>query len=305
MPGNEKYWLKVEIEVPRALADEYSDLLQKAGALAVTMEAADDEKIYESYSRHAPQWQQQRLTGLFAATVELQQILNLLANEGSQALRFPPRVSRLAEQNWNEAWKSQIQPVHVAHQFWICPSWHTAPPQADTVLTLDPGLAFGTGSHATTRLCLQWISERSWNHKRVLDYGCGSGILAIATLLFGAAYALGVDIDAQAIQSSLGNAGNNGVAERFDCVLVENQESGQCFDVVFANILCDALLQLAPQLDAAVKKSGVLLLSGILEEQSAAIKSAYQGFEFEQRTDDGWVLLIGRRCQTNVAGVPG
>ena len=208
---------------------------------------------------------------------------------------IPPYVAEtLADQNWVQLTQSQFEPIRVSERLWIVPSWHEAPDPEALVLVLDPGMAFGTGSHPTTRLCLEWLERTVTPGATILDYGCGSGILAIAAAKLGAAGVLGVDIDAQAVTAARGNAERNGIAARFEDSAQEIR--GQS-DIVVANILSNPLKALAPAICAHVRPGGALALSGILSEQADELIAIYAPFLQLEIADtrDGWVCLTGRK----------
>ncbi|EGH94753.1 ribosomal protein L11 methyltransferase, partial [Pseudomonas amygdali pv. lachrymans str. M302278] len=203
----------------------------------------------------------------------------------------------IEDQDWERSWMDNFQPMCFGQRLWIVPSWHAAP-QPDAVnLLLDPGLAFGTGTHPTTALCLEWLDGQDLKDCNVLDFGCGSGILAIAALLLGAEQAVGTDIDVQALEASRDNAGRNNIAaERFPLYLPEDLPPQQA-DVLVANILAGPLVSLAPQLTTLIKTGGRLALSGILAEQGEDVAAAYaESFDLDPIANrDGWVRITGRR----------
>jgi ribosomal protein L11 methyltransferase len=199
----------------------------------------------------------------------------------------------VAEQDWVRLTQSQFEPVPITPAFWIVPTWHEVPAQATCVIRLDPGLAFGTGTHPTTRMCLRWIATHPPAGQRVLDYGCGSGILAIGAALHGAASVDAVDIDEAAVRSTRDNAAANGV--RIAAGLPDRAQG--LYDVVLANILATPLKVLAPLLCKHVKPGGALVLAGVLERQTEELRQAYASYLTLQAADaeDGWVLLAARR----------
>jgi ribosomal protein L11 methyltransferase len=208
--------------------------------------------------------------------------------------RTPYAVSRVEDQDWVRSSQAQFLPTRISEHLWIVPSWHTPPDAGALNITLDPGLAFGTGTHPTTRLCLRWLEAILRGGEAVIDYGCGSGILAIAALKLGAAEAVGIDIDPQALLAARQNAMQNQVAARF--VAAEEGIEGPA-DVVVANILANPLIVLAPLIARLTRSGGWLALSGILAGQAAEVNAAYAPW-FEMRmaeTEDGWVLLTGQK----------
>jgi len=203
-------------------------------------------------------------------------------------------IERVADQDWVRATQSQFQPVRVSPRLWVVPTWHTPPDPTAISLIIDPGLAFGTGTHPTTRLCLEWLDDNLRGGERVLDYGCGTGILAIAAMKLGAASASGVDIDPAAVLAARDNAMQNEVMVDF---IAAEHSAPPAADIVLANILANPLVVLAPLLAHATRPAGRIALSGVLEHQARDVQSAYHTwFEMNSvRHDDGWVLLAGRK----------
>ena len=205
-------------------------------------------------------------------------------------------VSELVDQDWERVWLSGFEPTQVGQDLWVCPSWLT-PPVAEAVnLTIDPGLAFGTGTHPTTAMCLHWLDQHRPHDKLVVDYGCGSGILAVAALRLGASRAWGVDIDPHAISASTQNAGRNGVADRFNACQMPGLPEGLRVDLLIANILSKVLIDLRYTLTALVGRRGTLLLTGVLHDQTQEVRDAFApNFQFEQIRHDEWSMLVGNR----------
>ena len=238
-------------------------------------------------------WQQNIVTAMFDESIDVDAVVQILRQEtGIASFQFKTEI--IAEQDWVRATQAQFDPIKITDKLWIVPTWHVAPNSDAVNIVLDPGLAFGTGSHPTTSLCLEWLTAQTLNNRSVLDYGCGSGILAIAAKKLGAAPVVGVDIDAQAIMASGYNAQQNQVnIEFYDA----NDFSHQQFDCVVANILSSALMVLAPALAKYCKTSGKIALSGILEAQSAALIARYsEWFDMDCPTQkDAWILLTGTK----------
>ena len=222
----------------------------------------------------------------------------LIGTSGAAPHELPPHeLEKIEDQDWERSWMDNFHPMRFGERLWIVPSWHAAPEPDAVNLLLDPGLAFGTGTHPTTSLCLQWLDAQQLQGKTLIDFGCGSGILAIAGLLLGAEHAVGTDIDIQALEASRDNAQRNQVADdRFDLYLPEQMPDTPA-DVLVANILAGPLVSLAPQLASLVKPGGLLALSGILAEQTEEILQAYQGdFELDPVAEqDGWIRVSGKR----------
>jgi ribosomal protein L11 methyltransferase len=291
-------FVAVRFDVSANEADAWSDALLEAGALSV-----DISDPFAGTGRETPlfgepgeipalPWQTSRIVALFAEDADWRSRLDEVVDRID--LDPPPyETYPVADQDWVRKTQSQFGPIEIAPDFFIVPTW-SAPPRADALnLRLDPGLAFGTGSHPTTRLCLRWLRERIRGGESLLDYGCGSGILAIAAAKLGAADVAGVDVDPQAIRASAANAGMNDVGARF--ALPEDLGAGR-FDIVVANILANPLMLLAPALCTRVAEGGAIALSGVLSEQTDDVRAAYAPWFTlaAVRADEGWVLLASR-----------
>jgi ribosomal protein L11 methyltransferase len=294
-------WLSVSLETDAAHADALSDALLTAGAISVSVEdahagtAQETPQFGEPGSPGTPLWDDSRVVALFekpASTAELDSRIAIAA--AAAGIDKLPTIAHaeVAEQDWVRLTQSQFDPIRISERLWIVPSWHVAPDPAAINLELDPGLAFGTGSHPTTRLCLEWLEREIHAGDSLLDYGCGSGILGIAALKLGAGEVLGVDIDNSALSAAADNASRNQVALRL-------AHSGAAlpatFDCVVANILTNPLMLLAPLLAARLKPSGRLALSGVLESQAAQVIDAYAPFLTLRigASHEGWVRLEG------------
>lgn len=292
-------WLSLNIQAAADNAEALSDALMELGALSVSIEDADaqtaDERPIFGEPGEAPPgvWQHNVVSALFAADADIPAAIAALEQaSGLGPLSY--RVATIAEQDWVRATQSQFDPIRIRDDLWIVPSWHVAPNPDALNIVLDPGLAFGTGSHPTTHLCLAWIADHIQVGERVLDYGCGSGILAIAAKLRGAGEVLGVDIDPQAMVASRYNADNNGAAIRFE---LPDAMPPFTADAVVANILANPLVLLAPALASHCRPGGRIALSGILREQAANVSACYQAwFDMEPPVHmENWVLLTGRK----------
>lgn len=290
-------YVALRIEVPGSELDAWSDALLDAGALSV--DAADldagtgsEAPIYAEPGLLATHWQRARLVALLSYDADA---TSLLA-EAAQALgRSTPRFycDTLADRDWVRATQSQFGIIAIAPDLHIVPTW-CIPPKDGISIRLDPGVAFGTGSHATTRLCLEWLRSHMSPGIAVLDYGCGSGILAIAAAKLGARRVVGTDVDLQALSASIANAEHNEVSASF---VAPDALSSETFDIVVANILANPLMLLAPALAAKVRPQGRIALSGILREQAAGVVATY-GPWFTLRATreaEGWVLVAGER----------
>jgi ribosomal protein L11 methyltransferase len=283
---------------PEDRVDVLSDALDALDALSVSVEDADaqtpvEQALFGEPGMPPPKdgWQRSRMVALFAQETSAKEAAVLLGAQdffdGCQLLG----IQALADQDWVRLTQSQFAPVEVTSDFWIVPTWHEPPAQARQIIRLDPGLAFGTGTHPTTRMCLRWIARQGVQDQRVLDYGCGSGILAIGAAKYGAAEIDAVDIDEAAVTATELNAVANHVVLRAG---LPDQAKGQ-YQTVLANILATPLRVLAPLLCAHVASGGSLVLAGILERQADELKAAYAPWIRLEVSDtlDGWILMTG------------
>ena len=285
----------------QALVEPVSDaLMDELGALSVSVEDADvdtdaEQALFGEPGLPAPRegWRHSTLRALFAdeaqATAAATQ---LLAQAWAAEVRLQA-LQAVPDEDWVQLTQAQFTPVAITDSFWVVPSWHQAPPAAERVIRLDPGLAFGTGTHPTTRMCLRWIAQHAQPWARVIDYGCGSGILAIGAALHGAVQIDAVDIDPAAVVATQTNAQANGVSLT---AATPDRASGP-YSLVLANILASPLTLLAPLLSAHLAPGGHLVLAGILERQAGELRDAYApwlSLEVHDR-DDGWVLMVGQR----------
>lgn len=295
-------WLSLKIEARDNTADVISDALMELGALSASIEDAnaetpDEQPIFGEPGDPPPGiWQHNIVSALLDEQTVVADFMQAL-QEATDLHDLNYSVEVVPDQDWVRATQSQFEPIRIRDDLWIVPTWHSAPDPHALNIVLDPGLAFGTGSHPTTHLCLAWLADRVSTQHTVLDYGCGSGILAIAAKKLGASKVIGVDIDKQAIQASHYNAEQNGVAAEF-CLpaqldVLANGEA----DIVVANILSSALMVLAPALAAACKPQGKIALSGILREQAEQVTDVYEEwFEIDRPIFmDAWVLLTGTK----------
>ena len=296
-------WLLLKIDATEQNADAISDALMRIGALSASIEDANAETLAEQAIFGEPGdpppgiWQQNIVTAMFDKSTDVALVMQALSQD-TGITQFQYHTESIADQDWVRATQAQFDPIKITDNLWIVPTWHTAPHSSAVNIVLDPGLAFGTGSHPTTHLCLEWLTQQALNNplnnRSVLDYGCGSGILAIAAKKLGASQVVGVDIDSQAIIASNYNASQNQVQiEFFDA----NQFSHQIFDLVVANILSSALMVLAPALANYCKVGGQLALSGILETQAETLIMRYsEWFAMDRpKQKDAWILLTGTK----------
>ena len=295
-------WQLVKIFADQTHADRLSDALLELGALSVGIEDAQagtaaEQAIFGEPGMTQETWHQSLVSALFDPAVDIVPVLRQASQAAGLAAVPAHQIEALAEQDWVRLTQSQFDPIQISQRLWIVPSWHTAPDPNAIILVLDPGLAFGTGSHPTTRLCLQWLDAHLPENASVLDYGCGSGILAIAAKKLGAGSVVGVDIDPQAVQAADENAARNSVDASF--YLPHAIPEAQ-YAVVMANILSNPLKILAPLLAARVQARGQIVLSGVLAEQADEMRALYSAW-FEMRPaifEAGWACLTGVKMGT-------
>lgn len=288
-------WFELTLKASDLLTPEnLDDAFAEVGALAVTMKDAGDDPIYEPPIGTVPLWRETLVTGLFAMPCDVESIKARLSRFLDEPFLPIVALKELEDQDWVGAWKEHYKPIKFGENLWVCPT-HLSPPEPDVAtLMLDPGLAFGTGTHPTTALCLEWLSENKvlFENKSVIDYGCGSGILGIAAKLLGAQACYSVDIDPQAIEATKINAKRNFVA--IEPVLPEFFQAPPV-EVVLANILSEPLIELAPFLTNYVNPGGHLILAGLLDHDIARVQAAYEkDFDFvEPEVCEGWARLCG------------
>jgi ribosomal protein L11 methyltransferase len=276
------------------------EIFKRHGAHSVTLSDAGDNPVLEPGPGETPLWEDTQITGLFSANVNLQELKTELLAELELATLPAHEVQSLADRAWEREWLNDFGPMQFGEKLWICPSNSRVEQQSAVVIELDPGLAFGTGTHATTALCLDWLDSLPLQDKTLLDYGCGSGILAIAALKLGCRAVTAMDIDPQALIATRQNAKNNGVAEGLHVCGSATDIKGR-YDVVVANILAGPLIEYAESITTTLAGHGMLALSGVLCEQAAAVMAAYAPWiEFDEpifREQDGqsWSRLTGTR----------
>ncbi len=292
-------WLQLHFDIPGDRLEQVESHLEALGALSVTLRDARDEPLFEPPPGSLPIWERVKVDALFPEDADAAEINEALTARLGQAPEGWS-VERLEDQAWERSWMDQFEPMRFGERLWIVPSWHEPPEPEAVNLLLDPGLAFGTGTHPTTALCLEWLDRHPPVGRDVLDFGCGSGVLALAALKLGAARLAGVDIDEQALVASRENVARNGIAaERLALYLPERFPAGADFDLVIANILAGPLVELAPKLVSHLRPGGEIILSGILREQSETVQEAYRpSIEFvDVRQREEWVCLHGRRAR--------
>ncbi|WP_429072446.1 50S ribosomal protein L11 methyltransferase [Aeromonas veronii] len=288
-------WIQIRINATAKTADKVSNMLLGRGAQAVTFMDAKDVPVYEPMPGETPLWGETEVMGLFDAETDPAPTIAFFQQIFGENVGY--KVEQLEDKDWVREWMDHFHPMQFGERLWICPSWRDVPnPEAVNVM-LDPGLAFGTGTHPTTALCLQWLDGLDLTGKTVVDFGCGSGILGIAALKLGAARVIGIDIDPQAIQASRDNAARNGVADQIELYLPADQPQDVEADVVVANILAGPLRELAPLIAGHGKAGSLMALSGVLESQAPELESIYgQWFEMDPTAvKEEWCRLSGRK----------
>jgi ribosomal protein L11 methyltransferase len=284
-------WLQATVDCPQTAAADIEARFAALGALVTWAEGADDEEILEPEPGATPLWAAVRITALLPADTPRERI----------AAAFPdcrPQVEVVADRDWDAEWRRSLKPLRFGQRLWVCPEGRPCPDTAGLSLVLEPGLAFGTGTHPTTAMCLTWLDGQPLGRCRVLDYGCGSGILAIAALMLGAGMATAVDIDPQALTATRANATRNGCAGRLEVGLPAEAlpaAAREPFDVIVANILSGPLVRLAPELRRCAQPATRVALSGILADQAREVIAAYDPWVHLTVTAEAgdWVLLSG------------
>jgi|TARA_B110000902_G_scaffold267258_1_gene359601 ribosomal protein L11 methyltransferase len=290
-------WIQLIIDVTPTQTEALEDGLLELGAASVTYQDKADQPIYEPLPGETPLWNKTTLTAMFEAETDITSVIAAL----KPALGFDlpkHKVEILEDKDWVREWMKDYHAICFGQRLWICPSWQQPPEPSAVNLMLDPGLAFGSGTHPTTALCMRWLDGQELTGKTVIDYGCGSGVLAVAALLLGASSAHCVDIDPQALIATLDNANRNklDLAKIYTAIPADFDTSTSA-EVVIANILATPLIELSSLIASLVKPQGDLILSGILPQQAATVMQAYaQWIDFEPPLeDDGWIRLAGKK----------
>ncbi|MBR0573110.1 MULTISPECIES: 50S ribosomal protein L11 methyltransferase [Pasteurellaceae] len=290
-------WIQIRLNSTDDKAEQLSEFFEEWGAVSITYMDSQDTPIFEPLPGETRLWGNTDVVALFDAETEMKPIITALQQSGIIEPDFAYKIEQIEDKDWEREWMDNFHPMQFGERLWICPSWREVPDPNAVNVMLDPGLAFGTGTHPTTELCLRWLDSLDLEGKTVIDFGCGSGILAIAALKLGAKSVIGIDIDPQAITASKMNAEQNGVADKLALYLPEDQPQNLQADVVVANILAGPLKELAPLIINLVKPQGLLGLSGILTTQSESVCEAYQqDYELDPVAEkEEWCRITGIR----------
>jgi len=294
-------WQQLTIQIRSADAELLENELLAAGAVSISYLDAEDQPVFQEEPGSTPLWDNSVLLALFEQDHDLSELLTVLRANTSIANAAQLEIERIEDQAWERAWMDDFKPIQFGNKLWVCPSWQSAPDPDAVNILMDPGLAFGSGSHNTTSLCLQWLEQAELNDKTLIDFGSGSGILAIAAALLGAKEVIAVDNDPQAVLATLDNSQRNGLdLDSFHTYLPDafaGAFAGRHADIVIANILAAPLIDLAEQLAGLLHTGGALVLSGLLHDQVDAVSVAYsEWIDFEPAVqDEDWVRLVGTR----------
>ncbi|EHU0375978.1 50S ribosomal protein L11 methyltransferase [Vibrio cholerae] len=291
-------WIQIKLNATNDNAEAIGDMLmEETGAVSVTFLDAKDTPVFEPLPGETRLWGDTDVVALYEADMDTSLILQQIKASNMLAEGFAHKVEQVEDKDWEREWMDNFHPMQFGRRLWICPSWREVPdPQAVNVM-LDPGLAFGTGTHPTTALCLEWLDNLNLSGKTVIDFGCGSGILAIAAIKLGAAKVIGIDIDPQALLASKDNAARNGVEDQIEVYLPKDQPEGLVADVVVANILAGPLRELSPIIKGLLKPGGQLAMSGILDTQAESVAEFYRDdLELDPIAEKSeWCRISGRK----------
>jgi ribosomal protein L11 methyltransferase len=287
-------WIQLKINSQAEYAEQIGEMLSANGAQAVTFVDAKDTPMYEPKPGEVMLWPDTQIVGLYDAQYDMSRVISQLGKSKLLGKNFNHKLDQLEDKDWEREWMVNFHPMQFGKRLWICPSWRGVPDPTAVNVMLDPGLAFGTGTHPTTSLCLRWLDSLELSQSTVVDFGCGSGILGIAALKLGAKRVVGIDIDPQALLASQDNANRNDVGEKIELYLPDHQPELKV-DVVLANILAAPLRELRTVITAYCKTGGKLVLSGILDNQAQEINDLYsQDFDMEPIEIDGeWARVSG------------
>ncbi|MED5533187.1 MAG: 50S ribosomal protein L11 methyltransferase, partial [Pseudomonadota bacterium] len=286
----QSHWWRISVTVALDAADRVEETLDVLGALAITRMDAGDAPQFDAALPDKPRWPLQSVSGLFAPDTDMASIEEPLMDVAGSDSALG--IDAVADQDWELSGRTSFAPVQISDRLWICPPWNPLPDSANQIqVTITPGLAFGTGTHATTQLCLQQIECHSFEGSKVLDWGCGSGVLAIAALRLGAGSATGVDLDPKAMMASRENALLNGVAGTLDLCTPDALSDDARYDLVVANILAGTIMELATTLEQHLKPQGVLILSGILAAQVDRVRTSFAQYNLTSTYREEWACL--------------
>jgi len=288
-------WHQLSIITDKETAPEISDFFSDLGAVSVTYMDAEDQPVYEPAPGETKIWRLTKVIALFEMDAEPEIVKILLFKRFKDHTLQDWFLEVLQDQTWERTWMEHYHPMKFGDSLWVCPTGQEKSEAGTVCMTLDPGLAFGTGTHATTALCLEWLASHDLTDKVIIDYGCGSGILAVAALLLGAKEAHAIDIDPQAITATLANSEKNQVEDKIHCYLPEQFNAFQA-DIVVANILAKPLCELSEPISALIKPAGQLVLSGILNEQAESVITAYKQHNLiisTPKSQDDWCRIDG------------
>ncbi|WP_281546069.1 50S ribosomal protein L11 methyltransferase [Grimontia sp. SpTr1] len=270
-------WIQIKLNATAETAEAIGDMLmEEAGALSVTFLDAKDTPVFEPMPGETRLWGETDIVALYDAETDMNAVVAILKTSPLLGENFTHKIEQLEDKDWERAWMDNFKPMRFGQRLWVCPSWCDAPEPDAVNIMLDPGLAFGTGTHPTTALCLEWLDGLDLSGKTVIDFGCGSGILSLAALLLGAEKVIGIDIDPQALQASKANAERNGVADRLELYLPQDQPENLQAEVVVANILAGPLRELSPIIKSLIAPQGVLAMSGVLDSQAESVADCYR-----------------------------
>ena len=290
-------WLQLHIDTRCEHVERLSDFLVSAHAISVTWQAGDAQDLFEPPLDSTPLWQNVKISALFADDTPLRPLIDALQAEFDEKVIFACRCESLADTVWERVWLNEFKPMRFGKNLWVCPTAYQPPDQTAVNIILDPGLAFGTGTHPSTALCLEWLDANPIQEKTIIDYGCGSGILSIASLKLGAKKVIAVDHDPQALEASRMNAEQNQLlGEQLDCVLAKEFCLNEQVDILLANILAQPLMDLAVYFKRLIKPAGQCVLAGILKDQVDLVQGVYSqaGFKISDISyKQDWACLVG------------
>ncbi len=290
-------WIQIKLGTTSKKAKKISGMLSGFGAASVTYTDSEDVPVYEPKPGETKLWANTTVTGLFDAETNPDPIIKFFKQHFGDEITY--KVEQLEDKDWVREWMTQFHPIKCGNRLWICPSWCEIPNPNDVNVMLDPGLAFGTGTHPTTFMCLCWLDSINLQNEKIIDFGCGSGILAVSALKLGASQAIGIDIDPQALIASRDNAERNNVSDKLELYLPEECPKNIQTKILVANILAGPLRELAPQIASMVAPDGIFALSGIIKSQCDEIIKIYsQWFDMnEPKFKEEWCLVSGTRKQ--------